>query len=96
MGRLKYDVVVRLAHIKLTPDFPLQIVSDILCFPIAMCQPEVIDQSTIHTEGELVRTPDFPFRHQRPIMLPGAVSEKILERGSNCRFMPDAQLLKLA
>jgi hypothetical protein len=44
----------------------------------------------------LAWTADFPFGHQVPIMLMGAVIQEILEGGANARLVPYAQRLKLA
>jgi len=76
-------------------DFPLQVVMNILGFLITMRQAEVIQQGAIHPEREFAGVADFPFRHERPIPLPRAVSEQIPECGPDRGLVAHAKIFKL-
>ena len=96
---LEQDVVAGVAFLKLAYHFGRQIVVDILCLPIAVNQPEPVNQRTIK-DNPLVFNPPSPpyqggyrvFGDECPIKLSSARFEQELERRADAGLMRDTEL----
>ena len=50
----------------------------------------------IHAERMLARAAEFPFWDEGPVVLAGAVAEKVVEGGFHRAFVADAEAVELA
>jgi hypothetical protein len=96
VGRLKQDVVFRIAEFELGARFFFEIVFFVFGLPIAALQPESVNERAVYAQGFQLETLDCSFQHQRPIVLLPAAFQQILKRYLDGALVEDMQLAELA
>lgn len=95
LGRLEEDIVARVAGRELALDLRGQVVVDILGFPVAVGEAEIVDQGAVDDDAFVTPRADGMFEHEGPAALTGAVFEEGLEGGTHRGFVGDAKLGEL-
>ena len=95
LRRLEEDVVARVAGRELALDLGGQVVVNVLCLPVAVRQPEIVDKRAVDDDALVALRADGEFRHQRPAALAGAVFKQRLESGAHRSFVLDAEPCEL-
>ena len=95
LRRLEENVVARVAGRELALDLGRQVVVDVLGLPVAVRQPEIIDQRAVYDDAPVALRADGVFRHQRPAALAGAVFEQSLECGAHRALMLNVEACEL-
>ena len=96
LGRLEQDVVSRIARRKLVLHFGVEVVVNILCFPIAVRQVERVDQRAIDDNPLIAAERDGMFGDECPRNLPSARFEQRMKRRAHGGFMRHAEVFKFA
>lgn len=95
LWRLEEDVVARVTGRAHALDLHGQVVVNILGFPVAVSEAEIVDQRAVDDDALVAPRADGVFGHEGPATLAGAVFEEGLEGGAHRGFVGDAELCEL-
>ena len=91
LRRLEEDIVARVAGLELALDLGGQVVVNVLGLPVAVRQPEIVDQRAVGDDALAASGVERELRHEGPAALAGAGFEEGLEGGAHRGFVGDAE-----